>query len=225
MPFGSLLGRSWRVLSPLDRLLGSLEVLLEPPGALFKASCLPFPLPPALDHSARRMLQTPFSTPYRTSTSLNLTPLNSTQLTSLFDLLGLHFGASWPPQIDPRSAQDRSKSPLEALFFKNVNFHEISAGVVFGAFPGFPRRPKIDPRRLQDDLQDILFSTSFLSSISVRLEFDFGSIWAPSWPPFGSQNRPKCRALAGLVEPKTTLTTHDGPRRPQEPPKSLPRAI
>ena len=32
MPFGSLLGRSWRVLSPLDRLLGSLEAFLVPPG-------------------------------------------------------------------------------------------------------------------------------------------------------------------------------------------------
>ena len=134
------------------------------------------------------------------------------------------------PQIDLRSAQDRSKSPLEALFFKNVNFHEISAGVVSGAFPGPPRRPKIDPRRLQDDLQDLLFSTSFLSSILVRLEFDFGSISAPYWPPFGSQNRPKCRASADPVELKTILTTHGGSRRPQEapktpqePPKSRPR--
>ena len=120
--FWSLLVRSWRVLSPLDRPLGSLWLLLGPPGALLAASCLPFPLPPALDHSARRMLQTSFSTPYRTSTLLNLTPLNSTQLTSLFDLLGLHFGASWPPQIDPRSAQDRSKSHLEALFFQKRDF-------------------------------------------------------------------------------------------------------
>ena len=122
-----------------------------------------------------------FSTPYRTLTSLNFTPLNSTQLTSLFDFLGLHFGASWPPQVDPRSAQDRSKSHLEALFFKNVNFHEISAGEVSGAFPGFPRRPKMDPRQLQDDLQDLLFSTSFLSSILVRLGSDFGFILAPFW--------------------------------------------
>ena len=134
---------------------------------------LPFPLPPALEQSTRRLPQTPFSTSYRTSTSLNLTPLNSTQLTSLFDLLGLHFGPSWPPQIDPRSTQDRSKSPLEALFFKNVNFHEISAGVVSGAFPGPPRRPKIDPRRLQDDLQEHLFSTSFLSSILIPSGSDF----------------------------------------------------
>ena len=97
-----------------------------------------------------------------------------------------------------------------------------------GAFPGHPRRPKIDPRRLQDDLQDLLFSTSFLSSILVRLGSDFGSIWAPSWPPFGSQNLHKCRGSADPVELKTTLTTHDGPRRPQEAPKTpqeLPKSL
>ena len=38
VPFGSLLGRSWRVLSPIDRLLGSLEAFLGPPGALLGAS-------------------------------------------------------------------------------------------------------------------------------------------------------------------------------------------
>ena len=36
--FSSLLGRSWRVLSPLDRLLGSLGLLLGPPGALLATS-------------------------------------------------------------------------------------------------------------------------------------------------------------------------------------------
>ena len=132
---------------------------------------LPFPLPSALDQSSPRTLATSFSIPYRTSTSLNLTPLNSTQLTSLFDLLGLHFGASWPPQIDPRSAPNRSKSPLEAIFFKNVNFHEASAGVLSGAFPGFPRR-SIDPRRLQDDLQDLFFRLCFY----LRFWFVLGPI-------------------------------------------------
>ena len=41
-------GASWGDLEgdlgPLDRRLGSLEALLEPPGALLGASCLPFPL-------------------------------------------------------------------------------------------------------------------------------------------------------------------------------------
>ena len=36
--FSSLLGRSWRVLSSLDRLLGSLGLLLGPPGALLATS-------------------------------------------------------------------------------------------------------------------------------------------------------------------------------------------
>ena len=107
---------------------------------------LPFPLPPALDHSTRRILQTSFSTPYRTSTSLNLTPLNSTQLTSLFDLLGLHFGASWPP----KSTQDRPKSPLDTLFFQKRDFSRNAVS---------PRRnpilrpqdgPKTAPKTTQD---------------------------------------------------------------------------
>ena len=38
-----------------------------------------------------------------------------------------------------------------------------------------PRRPKIDPRRLQDDLQEVFFSHRFLSSILVGLGSDFGS--------------------------------------------------
>ena len=120
-------------------------------GASWADLGLPFPLPPALDHPARRILQTSFSTPYRTSTSLNLTPLNSTQLTSLFDLLGLHFGASWPPQIDPRSTQDRSKSPLEALLFQKREFSRNIGGRnvsgVFWAPRRHPKRPKTAPRR------------------------------------------------------------------------------
>ena len=90
-----------------------------------------------------------------------------------------------------------------------------------------PRRPKIDPRRLQDDLQELLFSTSFLSSILVRLGSDFGLILAPL-------EAPKWRASAGLVGFFMTLKAHDGPRwpqdrprRPQDPPrcpKSRPRA-
>ena len=37
---------------------------------------------------------------------------------------------------------------------------------------------------------------------------------------FGTPNRAKCRGSTGLVEPKTTLTTHDGPRRLQDRPRS-----
>ena len=90
-----------------------------------------------------------------------------------------------------------------------------------------PRRPKIDPRRLQDDLQELLFSTSFLSSILVPLGSDFCLILPPL-------EAPKCRGSAGIFGFFMTLKAHDGPRwpqdrprRPQDPPrcpKSRPRA-
>ena len=78
-----------------------------------------------------------------------------------------------------------------------------------------PRRPNIDPRLPQDDLEELLFSTSFLSSILVRLESDFGSILAPSWTPYG----PKSGAWRGLLGLKRPKATHHGPRRPQDRPR------
>ena len=177
---GPVLGRSWAPPGALGGLMGVswglLGTLLSPLPSSTGLGPIESPNPPNL-----------LSTPYRTSTSLNLTPLNSTQLTSLFDPPWPPFWTLLPPQIGPRSAQDRTKSPLEALFFKNVKFHETSAGVVSGAFPGHPRGPKIDPRRLQDDLQDLLFSSLFLSWILVCLGSDFGSILAPLWDPKSAQ--------------------------------------
>ena len=89
-----------------------------------------------------------------------------------------------------------------------------------------PKRSKIGPRRLQDDLQD-LFSSSFLFSILVPLGSDFCLILPPL-------EAPKCRGSAGTVGFFMTLKAHDGPRwpqdrprRPQDPPrcpKSRPRA-
>ena len=155
------------------------------------------------------------STPFRTSTSLNFTPLNSTHLNSLFDPPPGPFWSLLTPPNRPKIGPSRLLKPLEASF---VQKHEFSRNIgrrsVWRASRAprrHPRRPKIDPRRLQDDLHDLLFSTSSLLSILVCLGTDFGSILAPSWLPFGSQNRPKCRASAYLVELKTTLTTHDGP--------------
>ena len=123
----------------------------------------------------------------------------------------------------PNRPKIGTKSSLEAFFSQKLDFSKYSprSSESMKMTPRRrPRRPKIGPRRLQDDLDNHLFSSSFLSSILVRLGSDFGSILAPSWPPFGSQHRPKCRASADPVELKTTLTTHDGPRRPQEAPKT-----
>ena len=45
------------------------------------------------------------------------------------------------------------------------------------------KRPKIDPKQPQDDLEEVFFSHRILSSILVGLGFDFGSLWAPFWEP------------------------------------------
>ena len=83
------LGVSWRVLSPLDRLLVS-----------------PSPSP-GLGATSLEDASFLFSTSFRTSTSLNLTPLNSTHLNSLFDPPRPPFRS----QIDPRSAPSRLLTP------------------------------------------------------------------------------------------------------------------
>ena len=164
----SVLGRSWLQKLFFQKSLKNIRKNNDS-GTSWEARIalgLPFPLPPALDHSARRILQTPFSTPYRTLTSLNFTPLNFTQLTSLFDLLGLHFGPSWLPQIDPRSVQDRSKSPLEALLFQKREFsRNIGRRSVWG-LSRVPKttqdRPKTAPRRSsRSAFSDLVFIFDF----------------------------------------------------------------
>jgi len=140
---------------------------------LGRSSSLPFPY----HRPWRRIPDSPLSTPVRTSTSPQLHHVNFTQhhissdptRCSLWSLLGL--------QIDPRSALSRLLTPS---FLKNVIFQNIAPALGTILTPRrHPRRPKIDPRRLQDDLQEILFSTSFLSSILIRLRSDFCLILAP----------------------------------------------
>ena len=149
----------------------------------------------------------------------------STQLisTHFLTLQGLHFGASWPP----KSTQDRPKSPLVTSFFQK---REFSRNLTFSnkKSPNMtPRRPlrraKIAPRRTQDDPQEHLFLTLFLYSILGRLGSHFGSILAPLWAP-------KWRGAQGLagskinkIDPWRPMTTQDGSKTPQEPPKRHPR--
>ena len=83
------------------------------------------------------------------------------------------------------------------------------------------KRPKIAPRRPQDDLEQVFFSHRFLSSILVGLGSDFGSLWAPFWEPksiiFGIDFLIifSCRSK---IAPRAAKS---GPRAP----KSLPRAF
>ena len=94
-----------------------------------------------------------------------------------------------------------------------------------------PRRPKIDPRRLQDDLQEVFFSHRFLSSILVGLGSDFGS-------QKGAPREPKsvifgidfsliftCRSkIAPRAAKRGPRAPQERPRAAQEEPKSGPRA-
>ena len=62
-----------------------------------------------------------------------------------------------PPKTAPLGHPNRPKivprRVLRTLLFKNVDFHEISAGVVSGAFLGPQDGAKIDPRSPQEGLK------------------------------------------------------------------------
>ena len=82
---------SWLVLSPSWVDVGPLGAILVSPS-----------LPSASDQIGVIWPHPPFSTPKLTSTSLYPTQLN---LTHFLTLRGAHFGASWAPKIDQRSAR------------------------------------------------------------------------------------------------------------------------
>ena len=149
-------------------------------------SCLPF-----LSHRPRSIFgQTGLTPTFRTSnsTQLHSTQHHSTQLISshFWTLRGAHFGASWAP----KSAQDRPKSPLDTSFCQKPRLSRNSIKTNTKSPKMTPRRPlrraKIAPRRPQDDLQEHHFSTSFLTSIFVRLGAHFGLILAPLGPSKGA---------------------------------------
>ncbi len=114
------------------------------------------------------------------------------------------------------------------------------------------KRPKIAPRRPQDDLEEVFFSHRFLCSILVGLGSDFGSLWAPFWEPksviFGidfwmifacrsksdpraaksGPRAPKSRPRAAQERPRAgqerPRAAQERPKSGQEQPKSGPRA-
>ena len=163
----------------------------------------------------------PLSTPYRTSTSLNVTPLNSTHLTSLFDPPRPPFGTPLGAQIVPRSVQDRPKSPLDTSFFQKHEFaRNIGRRTVWGVSRvprRAPRRPKMGSRRPQDDLEELLFSSLFLSSILVPL----GPMFASSWPPFWDPNQHRIDPPRGTQDIVFVQNGPCRPKTPQEPSKTL----
>ena len=124
----------------------------------------------------------------------------------------------WPP----KSGQDRPKTRLEATFFQKGRFSRNIGRRSVWSTSRSPRRPlrraKIAPRRPQDDLQEHLFLTSFLSSIWGRLGSHFGSILAPLWAPKWRQSRGIVGAWINKIDPWRPMTVQDRPRPPQEPP-------
>ena len=69
---------------------------------------------------------------------------------------GSHVGSILGAQIDRSRAKFGPRWLLKRYFLKNVNFHETSAGVVSGAFPGPQDDPPNDPRSPQDGSKIVL---------------------------------------------------------------------
>ena len=109
---------------------------------------------------------------------LNFTPLiitlsKSTQLNSTYLIFGAAALANLESFCAPKFAWDPSKSALDTKFVQkrfSSQFITLSnASDVFMALRQVPKQPKIGTRGLQDDLQERLFSSLFLSSILIRL--------------------------------------------------------
>ncbi len=111
---------------------------------------------------------------------------------------GCHVGSILGAKIDPSRAKFGPRWLLKRYFLKNVNFHETSAGVVSGAFPGPQDGTQNDPRSPQDgsktNYERLFFVSNFVFDFCpfwVPLWWHFGSLLAPFWHPLGSQNRAK----------------------------------
>ena len=94
--------------------------------------------------------------------------------------LGGHFRSFWRlgrPKLVPRPSLNR-------FIFEKVNFHETSAGVMSGAFPGPQESTQNDPRSTQDGSK-IVLDRVFRFFI---FRFDFESFSVSFWCRFGLPN-------------------------------------
>ena len=153
-------------------------------------------------------------------THLNFTQLNTPQLNSSH----LIFGPSAAPILEPLGPPNRSKiGPSRLLtpyFYQKLRLSRNGIKTNTKPTKMTPRRPprraKIDPRRLQDDLQEHLFSTSFLSSILVRLGSHFGLILAPLWALKPGRPQDPAGSKMTLNQPRRSKTAQDGLKTAQD---------
>ena len=95
----------------------------------------------------------------------------------------------------PQGRWRREGETLTPHFFKNLNLHETSAGVVSGAFPGAQNGSLDDPRSTQHGSKTIFKVLFFRLRFYLRFWSVLGPVLAPFWVHLGSllgaQNLPK----------------------------------
>ena len=123
---------------------------------------------------------------------LNFTQLRIKNLMSFWDRFWCLLGPSWPPswsllgtQDGSVLAQDAPKTPLEASFFRKVDFSKKRAPRCMGARFWLQDGPQDDPRSAEDRLKAVPRRSSRAVVFQLRFVFDFDAFWAPFWVPFG----------------------------------------
>ena len=125
----------------------------------------------------------PFPPLFAPQLHLNFTTSTSLNFTSLLTRRGAHFD----PLGRPKSTPNRPKSPLEPSFSPKSRFSKKRAPLEREHDSDPKTAPKIDPRRLQDDLQehsffDFVFDIDFAPSW-VEIGPHLGPLWGPKIGP------------------------------------------
>ena len=149
-------------------------LVLRPSCGVFGRSWSPLPPPPALERNGSSLACTPSASICRTSTSLNLTPLNLNQPNSSLDPPRRPFWSLLGRQIDRRSAKVASWHIVQKLSFSQNKY-------VFKY-----RMVKNDPKTATKPTQDRLKTALSRCSRASFFVFDFGSSWVRMWPHLGS---------------------------------------
>ena len=114
--FWSLLGRSWRVLSSLDRFLGCLEALLEPPMALWEASWSLLWCSRGRFGVSWALWRPPWRRPNHHKDNMRKTGQLPDPTTQTYRA---QMGAFWEPKIDQNRTQNESK--IKTMFKSEKN--------------------------------------------------------------------------------------------------------